>query len=114
MEMSKPVDELATRGAITVLLEQGVLTWQALEPIAFELSRRGFDRARIVEFFSTLLRESSDRLAEEDADFVGDFLLHLIGQCNAKEIVRLAGDPEGVEALAEYVCSGRWKHPPPT
>jgi hypothetical protein len=108
------MNENNIRQAIVLLTKEGVLTWNSLEAIIYEMSRQGWGRARIVDLCSSIMKDSAWELNEEELDFLGDFTLHLIGQCNADQIIRLAGDPEDVHELASLVSSSDWRTRPRT
>jgi hypothetical protein len=104
------VDKSTVAQVLVALLKERLLSWQVASAIFLELSRRGLGRAAILELCSSIIGEDARwGLSEEDLDALTDLSGCLIGQCDIRYIIRLAGDPSDQAELATYVCSVDWR-----
>jgi len=87
---------------------RGTWTWDEAVAFLYALSERGLTRRDLFEMCRDVLDNPPPGMTEHSEDLVTDLAGHLLGQCSVDQIIRLHGDPPGVEALAVYVTKKSW------
>ncbi len=98
------MDESAVINAIVTLAREHLLDWTQLTALAYNLSLQGWRRPQIVSFFWQILNSAPGVLTDSYVDLIGDFNMHMVGQCNVEQIIRLSGDPDNLDDLATRVA----------
>jgi hypothetical protein len=101
------------QNALVTLMRAELVNWSVLEQMTLCLSRRGLGRPQIVDFFWIVMARYKDVLSSQDLDMLGDFNLHLVGQCNPRDTIRLVNDPDDLDALARTVSAAMRGWTPP-
>ncbi|MEZ0274489.1 MAG: hypothetical protein ACAH88_06255, partial [Roseimicrobium sp.] len=82
--------------------------WDDVERYVTKLALSGWTREDIYHLVVRINENQSAEIFEECGDPTGSYITGLIGHVAGECIVRLPGEPEGVEGLTAYVRGMQW------
>jgi hypothetical protein len=96
---------------LATLVRERIAGWHSLQAILYDLSLRGWRRGQLLNLLTDIAEDETLRLTEEDAGLFWDLGTHLIGQCNADQVIHLAGEPEDAQTFLRHVYEAKWREP---
>jgi hypothetical protein len=86
--------------------------WDDVERYVTMLALSGWTREDIYHLVVRIDKTQSSTIFEECADPTGNYLTALVGQIAVECMVRLPGEPDGVDEHAAYVRGMQWMKRP--